>query len=61
MTLPHGFIKPRSAALIMEAISHLSDAEEELRLQKKPPPPQIQQAKLLLIDAFKQVWEKEGG
>ncbi|MBW2675728.1 MAG: hypothetical protein JRD89_20370 [Deltaproteobacteria bacterium] len=56
--LPYDLVKPREASLIMEAVSHLSDAQEELRLKGKPEPPQINQAKELLIEAFKQVWER---
>ncbi len=56
--MPYTLIKPKEAALVMKALSALSDAEEEMRLKRKPVPPQIGQAKLLLIEAFKQVWEK---
>ena len=53
-----GVIKPRSAAEIIIAISHCSNAQEQLRMKHKKIPPEIDKAKELLVIAFRKLYKE---
>ena len=58
LPFPAEVIKPRSAAEIIIAVSHCSDAQELLRAEHKDIPPEIDEAKRLLVFAFRKLYKK---